>query len=580
MTDRLLHDFAEIASDWFWETDTDHRFCYMSDRLSEVTGLSVESYLGKSRIEFAEGQPDNPKWREHLADLNAHRPFRNLIYSTARPSDGKTVWVNISGQPCFDAEGAFTGYRGTGTNITLEVEARQELEQFNKELQKKNDEILEAQETIQHLAYHDTLTDLANRRLFEMRLQEALARGNTTVAIIHVDLDRFKQINDTLGHAAGDAVLTHAADRMKAVATDAKLIARVGGDEFILLFEGPETGPAWEQIAEDIVASLGEPLEIDGSPVIFGGSAGVAWSSSGSITPQDLVSHADIALYEAKEHGRGRVRTFTPQLHAAMLAKKRLAEEVQRAVSENQITTWFQPQVDARTRTLAGVEALARWNHPTKGILPPFHFLEPAENLGLISRIDAAILEQTLAVATRFADAGHPLPRVSVNISYRRLAEDDLIRDVQRLWTDRRTPLSFELIETILFDDQPGDIISHNLDRLRDLGVELEIDDFGTGHASITGLFHIQPSYLKIDREIVSPILEDPSRKKLVGAVLDIADALGINVVAEGVETLEQADLLESMGCHMLQGYAFAKPMSETDLQRILLRGRRFARAS
>ncbi|MEM6388178.1 MAG: EAL domain-containing protein [Pseudomonadota bacterium] len=560
MNKRLLHDFAEIASDWFWETDSEHRFTFFSRRLEEVTGVPSRDYIGKSRMEIPIAFQDDRKWLDHIEDLKAHRPFRNFTYKANRPSDGSEFWVRISGQPVFSPDGTFTGYRGTGTDVTAETVSRLSLEESNSVLARRNSELIAAKRTIERMAFEDELTGLNNRRFMENKLSGFVQKNEHEVVALHLDLDRFKQINDTLGHAAGDHVLRVVGQRLKECCVGAD-VGRMGGDEFLVLFKSTKLDEALK-LSDEIISVVGKPVEFKGKPLTVGASVGVADAKTAARTENGLLLCADLALYEAKEKGRNRAEVFTPDLHARQTEQRKLANELREAIEREEFEVWFQPQFESVTHAIAGAEALVRWRHPVHGLVTPDYFLPMAEELGLLSKIDNMVLRQSLSVANALADAGQTLPRLSVNISFGRLNDPRMVEDVACLWKDKRTQLSFELVETVLFDGETSDVITDTLDRLREIGVELEIDDFGTGHASITALLHVQPENIKIDRSLVTAIVDNPSRHDLVRAIVEMSDAMGFGVIAEGVESADHARCLSELGCEILQGFHFARPMA------------------
>lgn len=559
MNDRLLHDFAEIASDWFWETDQEHRFTFFSNRLEAVTGVASRAYLGRSRMDIPKSAIDAADWEKHVADLAARRPFRNLVYSATRPDDGSEFWVCISGQPRFDAEGQFLGYRGTGCDITEQITVRRDLEASNAALQKRNAELLAAKHTIERMAYRDELTGLENRRAIERVLQDFTDPATEAVVALHLDLDRFKEVNDTLGHAAGDTVLTMVGERLLACCGAAH-VGRMGGDEFLVLLPRADLDTAMP-LSGAIITAIGQPIDIDGQSVQVGVSIGIADLATAARTDSALLSCADLALYQAKRQGRNQAVLFTAALYQKHLDHQKLAHDLHRAIVNEEFEIWLQPQFDASCQRITGAEALTRWRHPEHGIVAPDVFLPIAEMLGLLPKIDRFVLGKGIALAESLARAGTPLPRLSVNISFCRLNDAGLVDDVQALWTDKRTQLVFELVETVTFDGETSGVLRHTLDRLREIGVALEVDDFGTGHASITALLQVLPEFIKIDRSLVSNILADESRYKLVRAMVEMADAIGVGVIAEGVESAEQAACLTRLGCSHLQGYYLAKPM-------------------
>jgi diguanylate cyclase (GGDEF)-like protein/PAS domain S-box-containing protein len=563
MNKRLLQDFAEIASDWFWESDHEHRFTYFSKRLEEVTGVPSKEFLGKSRMEIPLLAHDEIAWTNHLEDLKACRPFRNFVYKANRPSDGSEFWVRISGQPVFSLDGTFEGYRGTGSDVTNEVVGRQAIEERNELLARQNAELAAAKQTIERMVYEDPLTGIKNRRYMEARLHALIEQGHKEVIALHIDLDMFKRINDTLGHAAGDEVLRVVGQRLEDCCEGSD-VGRMGGDEFLVLLTGPGLQEAQEQ-ANAVVTAVDRPVTIEGDPVRTGASIGIAQLGTAAKTGHELLSCADLALYEAKKLGRNRAIVFTSELHQRQLEQRQLAHELHQAVEQDEFEVWFQPQFDATAAQLSGAEALIRWCHPTRGVVQPDCFLPVAEDIGLIAALDTLVLRKSLAFANRLADAGMPLPRLSVNVSFGRLNDSTLVDEVTDMWTDKRTQLAFELVETVLFDGETSEVIEHTLDRLREMGVALEIDDFGTGHASMTALLHVQPDNIKIDRSLVRNIVENHDHRRMVRAIVEMAEAIGLGVIAEGVETADHARCLAELGCAHLQGFYFARPMAAPD---------------
>jgi len=319
-------------------------------------------------------------------------------------------------------------------------------------------------------------------------------------------------------------------------------------------------------LAQQIVDTLKQPLFVDGSECVVGASVGVAWETEYA-RGQDLsqlLLDADLALYEAKKVGRGRAAIFTEALRSAAIGSKELADEFNHALDCDELVAFFQPQFNASTLDIAGVETLARWDHPRNGLLAPDKFLAVAENLGRSGDMDRLILQKALFELTRWDSLGMRIPRVSVNISARRLVEANLLAELSEL-PFAKGRLCFELLETISFDDlQP--VLNHIVPALKELGIEIEIDDFGTGHASIISLLRLEPRRLKIDREIIKPIVASPSQRRLVSSIIEIGRSQNIDIVAEGVETMEHVKILRDLGCHFLQGYALARPMSSKQL--------------
>lgn len=564
---RNLDDFSGMASDWFWETDADHRFCYFSRRMAEVTKFDIAALLGKKRDVIPHESLNDPKWRAHHADLAARRPFRNFEYMMRRPHDGTLLWIRIAGEPQFDAEGAFLGYRGVGHDITAEKLSMQRLEETNAALAERNAELNAVRRRLERSANEDALTGLLNRRAFERDITDALEQSGEAVSLLHIDLDRFKWVNDTFGHAAGDSVLKTAAARIQLTLDGIGRSYRVGGDEFMIVLRNPDPLelPVW--LGDRIIDAIAEPFPISKQCVTIGASIGVATVSGEKAPAQLLISRADAALYEAKNGGRNMVCQVTPQLQQKIDDRRQLAAEIPRALERQEFVPHFQPQIDICDGTVIGAEALVRWMHPTRGLLLPADFLQSATELGLIDRIDHSIMKAALEASARLADAGYPLPSLSVNVSEARLTDPQLPRQIDALWVDRNCQLCIELLETIYFDEtNENDQFNNNLSALRSMGVRIDTDDFGTGRASLTSLLKIAPDRLKIDKSLVQEVVYSPQKRSLVKAILEMANALHIDCLAEGVETQEDIDAIVALGCSKFQGFALCWPKSEADL--------------
>jgi diguanylate cyclase (GGDEF)-like protein len=396
-----------------------------------------------------------------------------------------------------------------------------------------------------------------------MIASQSADRGAERLAFIHVDLDRFKEINDTLGHAAGDEVLRLSTARLRTILGPEEFAARIGGDEFVIVTGGQDPQHRAVALAAKIVAALAAPVLVNDRECRIGGSAGVAWQNNSDDDLHQLLVNADISLYEAKKRGRGRVEIFSDELRAATLQAKQTADELILAFGRDEIVPYFQPQFDATTLDISGVEALARWDHPRHGILTPERFLGIAEGINRVADIDACILEKALFQATRWATIGLDVPQVSVNISAQRLKDPNLLTKLQNI-PFRKGGLSFELLESISFDGHDA-ALEEAIKDIKAMGIDIEIDDFGTGHASIVSLLELAPKRLKIDRKLIAPITTSQSQRRLVASIIEIGRSQNIAIVAEGVETFEHANILRDLGCHFFQGYAFAKPMPGRD---------------
>jgi diguanylate cyclase (GGDEF)-like protein len=391
-------------------------------------------------------------------------------------------------------------------------------------------------------------------------------RGVSMLAVLHLDLDQFKQINDSHGHTAGDAVLRAASLRIAAAIPANGMAARVGGDEFVIVLINFAGLAELKAIVEDVQRRLRKKIRFGQEMLQSGASIGVSWSSNRRA--RNLLAESDLALYQAKKLGRNRIEFFSRQLQEDLRGKRRLAEELAQALEQGQIVPYYQVQLDARTREITGLEALARWNHPEKGLLAPSVFLRIADEYGLSAEIDAVILQRALEDRVVWQAMGCSVPRIAVNISPARLADPALLDKLRRLAIPPGA-IVFELVETIFLDDCDDKFLA-NIDLIKQMGIDIEIDDFGSGHASLIGLVRLKPKRLKIDRQLVTDVVESAEQRRVVGSIVEIAKALDVEVIAEGVETEAHAVTLSWLGCDSLQGFALGYPSSAAETGRLL----------
>lgn len=487
-------------------------------------------------------------------------------YRIVMPKTGEIRHIRAFGRLIEPTPGQEERLLGVDWDITEDVKREEALRTARRTAEAQNRALEEARQQMEFNSLHDALTSLPNRRyLDQMIAQRKLRQGsNQPLCVLHMDLDRFKDINDTLGHAAGDNILRHAAQVLRSCTRKEDFVARIGGDEFVILPADGCGSIELEALANRLIRQLSEPVVFEGQECRAGASIGIAVQKSLDEGTDKLLVNADIALYEAKKRGRGRVEFFTDTLRAQVIQTKNLADEILRALEQGEFTAFFQPQFNAVTHDIEGVEALVRWEHPERGLVMPDQFLKVAESLNVMQRIDEIVLEQSLFHYHQWAAAGLRIPRVSVNISAQRLLDTQLVEKVEALNIPRGS-LCFELLESISFEEQ-DDAVIETITRLKALGIDIEIDDFGTGHASIVNLLTLTPRRLKVDRQLIQPILTSPKERQLVSSIIDIGRTCGIEIVAEGVETMAHATMLRDLGAHTLQGYAFARPMRASEL--------------
>ncbi|MFP5077101.1 EAL domain-containing protein [Rhizobium sp. YIM 134829] len=538
-----------------WELDIDRGTMIWDAKMRELYGQP------------ADFQPTLPTWEGMLLpdDLAAARAaltdalVTNQSFQTRfriRTEDGRLRHIRAVGT--LDPS-ARHGRIMVGVNwdVTAETEKTERLDEARRRAVAQSEEIERARRQMEFNALHDSLTGLTNRRALDQLLAQS-PEPATPLTLLHIDLDRFKDINDTGGHAAGDAVLCHTARILTALAGPLDTVGRIGGDEFLILRRG--AGPAEsESLAREILEAMAEPMLWEGQEIRLTVSIGLAHHEQGQPLGQLLID-ADLALYEAKRRGRNRAEIFSPTLKVAALVTRRTADDILRALDNDDFIAFYQPQFCPQTLTVTGVEALARWRHPTRGLLTPSSFLKTAESINVVAKIDERILEQTLDQARRWDMMGVVVPKISVNISRARLSDEHLAERLAALPLPRGR-LSFELLESIFFDEDDR-LLLNNVAAIKALGIDIEIDDFGSGYASITSLLKLTPRRLKIDRKLVTPMLEAPRQRRLVSSIVEIGKTLGIEVIAEGVETTAHVQLLRTLGCDALQGYALARPMS------------------
>ena len=435
-------------------------------------------------------------------------------------------------------------------------------------LEKENTRLHELAKVVTKESKEDPLTGLSNRRHFEVELKSWIAnlqQGGSEFAVFYVDLDRFKSVNDTLGHDAGDRLLISVADMLRRLTDASDLIARIGGDEFVVLKRLGESALEISSLADAIVQEMHAPFAFEGKSTFCSASVGVAIANAKMDIPEEVVADADTALYHAKSNGRGRWSFFTEEMHAEAIATKRLVSDLLIACEKREFVPYLQPLIEASTGRIVSAEVLVRWAHPKMGLLPPAAFLETAASMGILRRIDEIIFGSLPDMLAFFDDASVDLPRISINVSSGRLADPTLIHDIKRSGIDAER-LTVEILESVYLE-RIGDVVHWTLSELKDLGVTIALDDFGTGHASVQGLLKISPSVLKIDRQFIQPIVENETSRALVKSIIGIGKSLGMDIVAEGVETEEHAHFASHMGCDYLQGFHFGKPMSAKDLR-------------
>jgi diguanylate cyclase (GGDEF)-like protein len=464
--------------------------------------------------------------------------------------DGTVADVVVTSRSMTDDDGRIIGFVGTIQDITDRKIAEEKLEK---------------------LAYFDSLTGLANRSMFHREVNDVLTRCGRTgsqAALLLLDLDRFKEVNDSLGHVSGDELLAKVAQLISRVLGNSHFFSRLGGDEFAIVMQGGTDRAAVERLAADVIATVSGSILLDRGEVSIGTSIGVAMIPGDGANLTDLQRNADLALYRAKESGRGRLVFFEPGMNTAVQHKIAIARELRRAITENVgLTVHYQPQVSLSNGRVTGFEALMRWNHPTLGNIPPAEFIPIAESSQLICDLGLWILRQAALQAKAWLDAGEPAREIAVNVSAAQIWHTDFARDVAEVLKEtglRPHLLCLELTESLLADDAEGRVRSV-LTALKSLGVRLALDDFGTGYSSLGYLTQLPFDTIKIDRIFVDGIANSECARKLLEGMIALGRGLGMTIVAEGAETAEEVAILGQFRCDLVQGYIFARPATAED---------------
>ncbi len=542
----LLKEFEEGASDWLFEVDRSGRLMRCGERLAALLGRPAAELVGFDLVALVDH--GSPEGREAAARLAAAASQAQTVCDIVVPVrvSGARRWWSITARPVLDAGGALAGYRGVGSDVTA---ARH------------------AEASIERMARCDALTGLANRLALEASLTQALGQGEAgPVAVLSLDLDRFKTVNDTLGHQIGDQLLQTVAERMRAEAGPDDVVARLGGDEFVILRMRSGRDDA-ASFAGRLIASIGERYDIDGYSVAVGASVGVALAGADGACADTLLRNSDLALYRAKSDGKGRMRFFEPAMDAAMQMRRVLEMELRDALRGGGLSVQFQPLIDAATGRITACEALARWTHPRLGVVSPDAFIPIAEETGLIVPLGEFVLREACAEAVKWPGG----LRVAANLSPVQFKSRDLVETVRAALRDSGLPpgrLELEITESLLIDDKPGAL--EILTTLRGLGVRISLDDFGTGYSSLAYLSSFPFDKIKIDRSFVRDVQDREDAAAIVRAITSIAGALGMGATAEGVETQGEFDWLRQHGCGEMQGYLFSPPASPERLRELI----------
>jgi diguanylate cyclase (GGDEF)-like protein/PAS domain S-box-containing protein len=548
----LLREFEENEADWLWEIDPTRRLRAVSPRFAFALGRAQGDIEGRPLLEMIAGRNwENGQFPPSLHDLaerlKNRENFSNMMVEVSIM--GEQRWWELSGTPMRDEHGRFTGFRGVGSDVT---------EQRN------------SSEKIAYLARFDTLTQLPNRLQVTEALGEALryaSQWRTRCALLMVDLDRFKAVNDSLGHLTGDKLLAQVSARLQSLMGENQLCGRLGGDEFAIVIRDVGQKAAVRELAERVIERLSEPYQVDNHTLYVGASVGSAEGPRDGASVEELMRNADLALYRAKDAGGAEHFRFEPELHASAEERRRLEVALRRALGRDELLLHFQPVVDARSEGVVSFEALVRWMSSEYGFVSPGKFIPLAEDTRLIVPIGQWVMRKACEEARNWPDH----VKVNVNVSPEQLLEPDFHQDVvEALAASGLRPerLEIEVTESIFLRD--ASVARNALEQVMALGCSVALDDFGTGYSSLGYLRKLKFSTIKVDRTFVQGAAQGSAESlAIINAVVAMAKSLDMTTTAEGVETAEEAELIRNLGCDKIQGFYFGRPMAQEDAARL-----------
>ena len=541
---QLLDDFESAGISWFWATDDQNRLIYLSPSSAEAFGVTHEELIGRPLASLFILEQDNS---EESAErplpflLSARTKFANLTVRIA--ADGDPRWWAISGKPSQDPTGAFLGYRGGAKDITADYERNRDTSRA---------------------AQYDSLTGLSNRNRMTKRLTATLTAykaAKRSCALMMLDLDRFKQVNDTLGHPAGDELLKQVAQRLERIVGNKGEIGRLGGDEFQVILPDVDDRGELGELAQRIIQMISQPYSLDGSRAIIGTSVGMAVAPYDGIEPSDLVKSADLALYAAKGGGRGQYRFYSNELKDSAQKRREIEEDLRDALARGELQMHYQPIVRATDNKVVSFEALMRWEHPERGPISPAVFIPIAEDTNLINALGEWAMKQACADASEWPGE----LRVAVNVSAHQFNSESLPTIVTNALASsglKPNQLELEITESVFMGDAAA--VDKMFTRLKKIGVKLSLDDFGTGYSSLGYLRKAPFDKIKIDQSFVRGCTEnDNSNSAIIAAIVSLAEALEMDTTAEGVEAMDELELVRKRGARTVQGFIYSRAVPQ-----------------
>ncbi len=577
----LLSLLTKHLPDMLWVKDLDGKYIYVNQAICDglLMAKDTQEPIGKDDVFFAlrerETHKDKPDWHTFgelcfNSDQDVIDNNKAMKFEEWGNVKGKLMYLEVYKAPFYDKDGNIVGTVGAGRDITEMKKVQTDLEESLKIL--SNQKI--------QLAYqenHDSLTNLPNRILFLDRLKQAIQIGkryNNYLAVLFIDLDHFKEINDSLGHDIGDKLLVEVAKRMKSVLRASDTLSRFGGDEFTVIVNYINKVEDLSRIIQTIMDLFKKPIKIENNTLYVNMSIGISIYPNDAKEVNDLLKHADAAMYKAKESGRNTYCFYDEDMTKKAFDRIFLETSLREALVKDEIVVFYQPQVDASKNELVGMEALVRWNHPTKGMIYPDSFIPLAESTGIIVELDRIVMKKSIKQFHTWKKEGLNPGKLSINLAVKQLESNDFLDFVKNILNSQKCTYSnieFEVTEGQIMQNPEKSI--KILNDINKLGISISIDDFGTGYSSLAYLKKLPINKLKIDKSFVQDLPSDLEDVAITKTIIRLCESLNLNVIAEGVETEEQKDFMLENGCKLIQGYFYSKPVSVEEITKILKNG-------
>lgn len=566
----LLNLLTQHLPDMLWVKDINGVYLYANKAICDglLMAIDTQEPIGKTDVFFAmrerEKHKEIPDWHtfgelcfnSDQVVIDNNKAMRFEEYGNVK---GKLLYLEVFKAPFYDKGGDIIGTVGAGRDITELKKTQFKLEESLRTLEKQK-------ELLSYQANYDDLTKLPNRSFFNEALKESIKRY-PKLAILFIDLDNFKEINDILGHSTGDKILIQTAQRLKNISTESNFLSRLSGDEFCIIINDEDDQAQIEKALHECINVMKKTFFIDNNVLHTTMSIGVAIYPKDGKDTNTLLKHADTAMYEAKKDGKNKYAFYNTTMTEKALEKRKIETELHKAFRNNQLELYYQPQINTATNRLSGMEALVRWEHPTLGFIYPNHFMEYAETSGMVIELDRIVIKKAIKQFYEWKSDGLSPKRISINISVKQIEEKDFLKFVKGTLTDypfEEGDIEFEVTETHIMNDPEFSI--KTLAQINKLGITISIDDFGTGYSSLSYLKKLPITKLKIDKSFIDGLPNDNEDIAITKTIINLANNLNLNVIAEGVETNAQKEFLMEHNCHVMQGYIFSYPLSTTDM--------------